>query len=220
MSGRASYLFTFPFVILQNSGREATSSVTLASDWLWSVHDLGVQMIWIRLEWANWESLYGIICLFRPGFVLGQSYANSSWYEASDRSLLTGWPPSALKFELFIHHLIWQLFLVKWRSTLPQDTAVVRIWQHLCIRCVRIKNILESLRRNKNITVLLRCLERCFKLERYFLFHPGRASHLPQGKSKNMRQTTARCCAARTHLTLPYPTATHLHLHTRRNNYF
>lgn len=50
MSGRASYLFTFPFVILQNSGREATSSVTLASDWLWSVHDLGVQMIWIRLE--------------------------------------------------------------------------------------------------------------------------------------------------------------------------
>lgn len=39
--------------------------------------------------------------------------------------------------------------------------------------CVSSRNILKTLRRNKNITVLLQCLPRCLKLESYFLFHTG-----------------------------------------------
>lgn len=99
---------------------------------------------------------------------------------------------SALKSELFIHHLLWQLFLVKWRTRchriLPQSEFDST---HALNVCMSIRNSLKPLRRNKNITFLLRCLPRCLKLERHFLFHTGVASHLPQGKSKHTRQTTA-----------------------------
>lgn len=46
----SSHLFTLPFVPPQNRGSGATKSVTLAHGCLWSAHDLGVQMSWIRLE--------------------------------------------------------------------------------------------------------------------------------------------------------------------------
>lgn len=76
--------------------------------------------------------LYSIFCHLQ--FVPSQNYSNSSWSEASDRPLLTDWPLSALMFELFIHHLLQQLFLVNWRNTLPWDAIIARIWQHLHMR--------------------------------------------------------------------------------------